>query len=116
MSILIRSFREEDSNRVNEIEKASFRSPWPLDFFDYLHEKNPELFLVAEINGQVVGFVIGEIRHIMLRGISLPSKLGHIMNLVVDEKWRNRGIGTILMGKIEEHKGPKGGQGYKWIG
>jgi ribosomal-protein-alanine N-acetyltransferase len=90
-------------DKVNEIERASFSSPWPLSFFDHLHEKNPELFLVAEINGQIVGFVIGEIRQILLRGIPLLSKVGHIMNLVVDEKWRKRGVGTLLMGKIEEN-------------
>ena len=86
MSPSFRPYREEDQARVNEIEAASFKDPWPISFFKYIHGKAPDLFLVAEEDERIVGYVIGELREIMFSGVSHRSKMGHILNIAVDRK------------------------------
>jgi ribosomal-protein-alanine N-acetyltransferase len=101
MSPSLRLFTEDDQARVLEIEGASFLDPWPPSFFNYIKGKAPGLFIVAEDGGKIVGYVIGELREIMFSGVSHRSKVGHILNIAVDEGWRKRGVGTLLMEEIE---------------
>lgn len=101
MSPSLRPFTEDDQARILEIEVASFPDPWPPSFFNYIKGKAPGLFIVAEDGGEIVGYVIGELREIMFSGVSHRSKVGHILNIAVDEGWRKRGVGTLLMEEIE---------------
>ena len=101
MSLSVRPFRREDLNRVNEIEAASFRDSWPERFFTYVHERAPDLFLVAVYGGKIAGYVVGEMREIMFSGIPHRFNMGHIMNIAVDTSHRRRGLGTRLMEEIE---------------
>lgn len=96
----LRPYRKSDQARVLGIEVASFPDPWPPSFFNYIHGKAPELFIVAE-EETIVGYVIGELREIMFSGVSHRSKVGHILNIAVGEGWRGRGVGTRLMEDIE---------------
>ena len=102
MSLLIRLFRMEDLDRVNEIEAASFREPWPGSFFTYLHSRVPELFLVVVDGGEIVGYVIGELKEIMFSGVPHRFKMGHILNIAVDTSLRRQGLGTRLIEEIEK--------------
>jgi ribosomal-protein-alanine N-acetyltransferase len=97
----LRIFREEDLPRVSAIEGTSFRDPWPTSFFQYTSRKAPDLFVVAEEGGEIVGYVVGELREIMFSGLSHMSKVGHILNIAVDKAHRKGGMGTLLMGEIE---------------
>lgn len=102
MSLSLRAYRSGDEARVMEIEVDSFPDPWPASFFNYILGKAPDLFVVAEEGGEVVGYVIGELREIMFSGVSHRFKVGHILNIAVDGGWRGRGVGTRLMGEIED--------------
>jgi ribosomal-protein-alanine N-acetyltransferase len=102
MSLSLRTYDKDDQSRVTEIEVDSFPDPWPSSFFNYIHGKAPELFVVAEEEGDVVGYVIGELREIMFSGISHRYKMGHILNIAVERRCRGKGIGTLLMEEIEE--------------
>ena len=99
---MLRPYREEDHPRVLEIEGSSFRDPWPARFFSHVHRKAPDLFIVAEESDAIVGYVIGEIREIVFSGLSHMSKMGHILNVAVEERLRGRGVGSMLMSEIEE--------------
>ena len=101
MSLSLRQFRAEDRARVAEIEAASFSDPWPDSFFKYIWGKAPELFVVAEEGGEILGYVVGELREIMFSGLSHRSKMGHILNIAVDVSRRKGGVGTRLMTEIE---------------
>lgn len=100
MSPSLRIFREEDLPRVDAIEGTSFPDPWPTSFFQYIHGKAPDLFVVAEDGGEIVGYVVGELREIMFSGLSHMSKVGHILNIAVDKAHRKGGLGTLLMREI----------------
>jgi ribosomal-protein-alanine N-acetyltransferase len=100
LSPSLRIFREEDLPRVDAIEGTSFPDPWPTSFFQYIHGKAPDLFVVAEDGGEIVGYVVGELREIMFSGLSHMSKVGHILNIAVDKAHRKGGLGTLLMREI----------------
>lgn len=101
MSLVIRPFRVDDLETVNKIEATSFRAPWPGSFFIYMHGKAADLFLVADYGGEMVGYVVGEMRDIMFSGVPHRFRVGHILNIAVDSRHRRRGIGARLMEGIE---------------
>ncbi|TRO46712.1 ribosomal-protein-alanine N-acetyltransferase [Candidatus Bathyarchaeota archaeon] len=96
----IRASRREDLDEIQVIEKTSFPVPWPISNFHYVLNRTPELFLVAE-DEEVVGYIVGEVRELIISGISHRSKAGHIMNIAVKREWRERGVGSLLLDEIE---------------
>ncbi len=102
LSFKLRKFTENDLLEINRIETASFSDIWPDTFFVYNHRKAPDLFLIAEDNNRLLGYVVGEIREAMFSGRSYMSKMGHILNLAVDPNIRRKGVGSKLMKGIED--------------
>ncbi len=72
------------SDRPSEIEKKL--------------ERDPDLFLVAEIGADLVGTVIG----------GFDGRRGHVYHLAVAEAYRRRGIGRRLMTELEARLRAKG--------
>ena len=97
----IRLCRREDLEHIQAIETTSFPDPWPLTIFGYILDRTPHLFLVAEEN-ELVGYIVGEIRELIISGISHRSKAGHVMNIAVEKEWRERGVGSLLLDEIEK--------------
>lgn len=93
MSVIVRQATEKDLSRIFEIEVSSFKEPYPESLLYMYLKLTPELFLVVEKNGNIVGYIIGLIR---LGG------LGHIVSLAVDPKERRKGYGTLLLNTILE--------------
>ena len=60
--------------------------------------RDPDLFLVAEEDGQIVGTVIG----------GFDGRRGLIYHLAVRTSFRGRGIGSRLMGEVESRLRAKG--------
>ncbi len=61
-------------------------------------ERDPDLFLVAEIDGQVIGTVLG----------GFDGRRGMVYHLAVDDKYRKLGIGAALMEELESRMKQKG--------
>ena len=99
----IREATFEDLEKVLHIERASYPSPWTLNFFRLMMNMSPGLFLVATENGDVVGYTVGEVEFRGRRG-----KAGHVMNIAVAEAHRERGIGTGLLDELERRFYEKG--------
>jgi ribosomal-protein-alanine N-acetyltransferase len=96
----IRRCRREDLEHIQSIETTSFPDPWPLTIFGYILDSTPDLFLVAE-EDELVGYIVGEIRELIISGISHRSKAGHVMNIAVEKEWREKGVGSLLLDEIE---------------
>jgi ribosomal protein S18 acetylase RimI-like enzyme len=60
--------------------------------------RDPDLFLMAEIEGRVVGTVLG----------GFDGRRGMMYHMAVDPEFRKRGIGSILMGELERRLQAKG--------
>ena len=89
--IRVRGAKPYDMSTVLDIEKFCFPDPYPMSLLSRLYFTNPEGFLVAEVDGKVVGYLIGTLRW----GAS-----GHIMAIGVYPEYRKRGVGTALMVQI----------------
>ncbi len=95
----IRKCTTKNLNRVIEIERKSFKYPYPPSLFRWYMRNG--LFLVAEENEKIVGYVIG-----MKKGLKEKkeeeSKGGLIASIAVLPNFRRKGIGTSLMEKMME--------------
>ncbi|MEM3718718.1 MAG: ribosomal protein S18-alanine N-acetyltransferase [Candidatus Bathyarchaeia archaeon] len=72
-------------------------------FFIDLHERFPETFIVAEENGEVVGYIMCRIETGLSNfGFGGFIKKGHIVSVAVMPKHRRKGIGQALVEKAME--------------
>lgn len=95
----IRLFKDSDLKRVLEIERNSFPEPWSENIFKLISGKRSIDFLVAQYETEIIGYIISSIV-IRLNRKFERVKTGYIMNLAVDEKYRNHGIGSMLLQSI----------------
>jgi len=63
----------------------------------------------AVYDGKICGFLFLEMIHRASKGLQF-SKLGNILNLGVDEAYRNKGIGTALLNFAEKYVRDCGGE------
>jgi ribosomal protein S18 acetylase RimI-like enzyme len=92
--VIVRAFRETDEARVIELWMfAGLIKPWndPKKDIARKLKVQRELFLVAELEGVVVGVVMG----------GYEGHRGWVNYLAVDIGQRRRGIGTALMRDVE---------------
>jgi ribosomal-protein-alanine N-acetyltransferase len=108
LPVVIRRAQRLDLERVVQIEQASFPTPWPYDLLaQHLEEDG---FLVAELEGLLVGYIIVamkipsffarlERRTLqLLKGEEIPEpQVGHIMNLAVIPAYRKQGLGRRML-------------------
>lgn len=84
---LIRRFRPSDFERVIAIEKEAFGEYNPILFMT-AYETFPDGFLVAEEDGQVVGF---------LTSVVMSLFDVKILSLAVDKRCQNKGFASMLL-------------------
>jgi ribosomal protein S18 acetylase RimI-like enzyme len=61
-------------------------------------QRDPELFLVAEVEGEIAGTVVG----------GFDGRRGMVYHLAVADRYRNQGIGEMLMEELERRLKAKG--------
>jgi ribosomal-protein-alanine N-acetyltransferase len=74
---------------------------YPLSFWLEHLEKYSDVFYVAEVEGEVVGYILTRIEED--QAFFHPGKKvlkGHIVSIAVREKYRRRGIATNLLLKV----------------
>lgn len=108
-NVSIRNALPSDLDNVIALDKLGTKEEkpdyWPEVFAHYVTAgKNDRLFLVAEANGKVVGFIIGEIRAWEFG--SPPC--GWVFALTVSPKAREMGIGKCMFDEISERLKQKG--------
>ena len=85
--VLIRPMALRDLDAVAAIEQATFARPWSREsFFQELDRNVAARYLVAEVEGQVVGYA----------GAWIIIDESHITNIAVAEAYRGQGIGRQL--------------------
>ncbi|RQG94111.1 ribosomal protein S18-alanine N-acetyltransferase [Natrarchaeobius chitinivorans] len=87
--VSIRPAERADLLAVTHIENASFSQPWPFDAFErFLGEPG---FLVAEYEGDVVGYAIADVSR------NFGRRLGHLKDIAVHPDRRGVGVGSALL-------------------
>lgn len=94
--IVVRQFLPSDIKRVMEIERASIKEITPLSHLSRYYEIPPWGFIVAEIDGIVIGYIITSIKDINRR------KEGHLLAIAIDPAYRRKGVGTKLLSNMEK--------------
>lgn len=61
-------------------------------------ERDPDLFLVAEVNQEIIGTIIG----------AFDGRRGMIYHLAVHKNFRSQGVGAMLLAEVEQRLQAKG--------
>lgn len=98
--VTIRNFKPADLEAILEIEEKSFREHerYNAEIFLYYHALFPDLFIVAILRDNIVGYAMGEIR----------GGMGHLVSIAVHPCCRGRGIGTRLLHEFENRVRKRG--------
>ena len=83
----------EDLARVAEIERESFRTPWPMDAYVHeLRENRLATYIVARVDDDLVGYA----------GMWVILDEAHITTIAVDLRYRGQHVGErLLIGLID---------------
>ena len=95
----IRLARMDDIDQIIRINRLSLPENYPYYFFvEHLREYGAA-FYVADINGEVVGYIMPRIEwgFSNIKQLPILVKKGHVVSIAVLEPYRNRGIGTALL-------------------
>ncbi len=89
-AVQFRAMTMDDITAALDLERATYPQPWSEGIFrDELSLAN-RIYVVAEINGAMVGFA----------GLMLVEDDAHVTTLAVKSGARKRGLGTRLMVKL----------------
>jgi len=89
--VRIRDVKQNDMQVILTIEYKCFKDPYPLSLLNHLHAIYPDGFLVAEVDGKIVGYLIGVLRW---------GTTGHILAIATDPSYQKQGIASALMENI----------------
>ena len=83
---------------VMEINLSTLPEHYSDYFYESLLEELPEAFIVAEISGKVIGYIMCKMEH----GFSNFKKLGfvkkgHVVSIAVIDEHRRKGFGSALV-------------------
>jgi len=92
----VRRARPTDLPEVMGIERECFVEPWDEEVFAQTLEWTPFHFFVALVNGRIRGFVVGCME------TTGSATYGHISNLGVTTACRKRGLGRLLVARLEQ--------------
>jgi len=110
--VRVREFRIDEYNAVYDLWKEAGLIIRPGDDLQGIRvklQRDPDLFLVAEDSGRIVGCVLG----------AWDGRRGWINHLAVAPSHQRRGVGSALISELEKRLSLKGAkkvnaQIYKW--
>jgi ribosomal-protein-alanine N-acetyltransferase len=92
--IKLRKFELSDSPSVIKIAKISFPKERILaKSFEKHYHAFPDGFIVSEELGEIIGYVVGQ----------LKNQMGEIISLAVKPNFRQKGVGTELVNLLSNH-------------
>ncbi len=96
-SYVIREAEIRDLDSVIEINMKTLPEHYPRYFWEYHLNTWRNIFLVAEYNGVVVGYMMNRIEHDEGFFTGNIVVRGHVVSIAVLKDYRRRGIGRSLM-------------------
>lgn len=96
----IRTLKKDDLNAIVEIDEKVLgenrRNYWE-GKLELMNKKSSQVSLVVEINGDVVGFILGDISG---WEFGVPETIGWIDTIGVDPGYQKRGLATALAHEV----------------
>ncbi len=106
LAIIVREATENDLRKVMSINRAELPENYPYGFFHFVWKKWKRYFLVAEYEGNVVGYLMSMVdgRNPLVppssdirRYIENGKKVSHLLSIAVSRKYQGMGIGSSLL-------------------
>jgi len=91
----IRRAAPSDIDTIVAIENESFIDPWESSVFFEAFSYFTTTFFVAVCDGTVAGFIVGGLEN------TGENTYGHLCNFSVSSAYRRRGIGRLLVRRLE---------------
>jgi ribosomal-protein-alanine N-acetyltransferase len=99
----LRRFTINDLGNVTHINQICLPENYTDFFFVDLSRRFPETFIVAEDNGEVVGYIMCRVEvGLSNLGLSGLLKKGHVVSVAVLPEHRRKGVGEALVTKAME--------------
>jgi len=99
----LRKFNMNDLQSVMQINRTCLPENYTDFFFVDLYRRFPETFIVAEEDGQIVGYIMCRIEvGLSNLGLSGLIRKGHVVSVAVKPEHRRQGIGGALVSKALE--------------
>ncbi len=94
----IRKFIPNDLQAVMKINRDALPENYTDYFFIDLHERFPEAFIVAEQDGEIVGYIMSRVE-VGLSSLGLGGLIrkGHVVSIAVLPQSRRKGVAQALM-------------------
>ena len=94
----LRTFTVSDLERVMHINTKCLPENYSSFFYKDLYTRFPDTFVVAEMDGEIQGYIMCRIeKGWSKRGRLSPARLCHVVSIAVMEGYRRRGIGLALV-------------------
>ena len=109
---IVRRATREDIPAVMAVNLRSLPENYWYGFYEYILANWPHSFLVAEVNGLIVGYSMSRVEETgdplllglydkegrpLVKGWLNPQKVGHLVSIAVLKEYRGRGIGSALL-------------------
>jgi ribosomal protein S18 acetylase RimI-like enzyme len=95
--LTVRQLRAEDLDYIVDIDTKVLgetrRDYWVTKIIKEASTRPPDASLVSEIDGKVVGFILGEVSGWEFK---VPNNIGWIDTIGIDPDYQNRGIAKVL--------------------
>lgn len=99
----LRKFSMDDLQAVTRINQVCLPENYTDFFFVDLARRFPETFIVAEVNGEVVGYIMCRIEAGLSNlGLGGLLKKGHVVSVAVLPEHRRKGVGGALVTRAME--------------
>jgi ribosomal protein S18 acetylase RimI-like enzyme len=102
--LVIRTMKEQDLDAIVEIDTKVLgeqrRDYWYNKIVKQKDSRPEDVSLVAEIDGKVVGFILGGVSGWEFK---VPTHIGWIDTIGIDPDYQNRGIARLLTNKLIEN-------------
>jgi ribosomal-protein-alanine N-acetyltransferase len=96
--VKLRKFTPNDLQDVMHINRVCLPENYTDMFFIDLHERFPETFIVAEIDKEIVGYIMSRIEvGLSSYGLGGLIRKGHVVSIAVMPKARRKGIASALL-------------------
>jgi ribosomal-protein-alanine N-acetyltransferase len=99
----LRKFKADDLQKVMYINRVCLPENYGDYFFMDLYNRFPETFIVAEENGEVIGYIMCRMELGLSNfGFGGLIKKGHIVSIAVLPAYRRKGVGEALVRRAME--------------
>lgn len=93
MKIDFKNMKVDDVQRVHEIEKASFTTPWSKQsIIKEITENKLSRYKILTVDDNIIGYY----------GLWIVHDEAHVMNIAIDPDYRSQGYGTMLFENLIE--------------